>query len=75
MPSILGLLTLGAFSVFVRAAPSTDNSHYPVCIVGAGPSGLTIAHELEAKGISTITFEKQPTVGGKCQSYYDDPSQ
>ncbi|KAI0686941.1 FAD/NAD-P-binding domain-containing protein [Cytidiella melzeri] len=46
----------------------------PVCIVGAGPGGLTIAHELEAKGYHTVVFDKQPTVGGKCQEYYDGPA-
>lgn len=60
------LLSLGA-SVSAVPAASSD----PVCIVGAGPGGLTIAHELEAKGYSTVTFEKQPEVGGKCQEYYD----
>lgn len=43
----------------------------PICIVGAGPSGLTIANGLEDKGFSTIIFEKNPVVGGKCQEYYD----
>ena len=47
----------------------------PVCIVGAGPGGLTIAHELEAKGYRTVVFDKQPEVGGKCQAYYDGPDQ
>ncbi|KAI0799681.1 FAD/NAD-P-binding domain-containing protein [Irpex lacteus] len=47
----------------------------PVCVVGAGPSGLTIAHELEAKGYKTVVFDKQPEVGGKCQEFYDGPDQ
>ncbi|KAI0341017.1 FAD/NAD-P-binding domain-containing protein [Trametopsis cervina] len=44
----------------------------PVCIVGAGPGGLTVAHELEAKGIQTVIFEKQELVGGKCQAHYTE---
>lgn len=44
----------------------------PVCIVGAGPAGLTIANRLEAKGYETVIFEKKPEVGGKCQAYYDE---
>jgi NADPH-dependent glutamate synthase beta subunit-like oxidoreductase len=44
----------------------------PVCIVGAGPSGLTVANRLEAKGYETVIFEKNPEVGGKCQAYYDE---
>ena len=66
----LGLFTLG---IHVSAhVPS--NAPDPVCIVGAGPGGLTIAHELEAKGYTTVLFEKQPEVGGKCQSFYDGPN-
>lgn len=44
----------------------------PVCIVGAGPAGLTIANKLQAKGLETVIFEKDPEVGGKCQAYYDE---
>lgn len=44
----------------------------PVCIVGAGPAGLTIANRLQAKGLETVIFEKNPAVGGKCQAYYDE---
>ena len=43
----------------------------PIFIVGAGPSGLTIANGLEDKGFITIIFEKNPVVGGKCQEYYE----
>jgi NADPH-dependent 2,4-dienoyl-CoA reductase/sulfur reductase-like enzyme len=43
----------------------------PVCIVGAGPAGLTVANRLQAKGYETVIFEKNPEVGGKCQAYYD----
>jgi ribulose 1,5-bisphosphate synthetase/thiazole synthase len=44
----------------------------PVCIVGAGPAGLTVANRLETKGYKTVIFEKDREVGGKCQSYYDE---
>ncbi|KAJ3752611.1 FAD/NAD-P-binding domain-containing protein [Lentinula raphanica] len=57
------LLVLGR----VRAAP------HPVCIIGAGPSGLTAAHEIESRGVPTVIFDSNAEVGGKCQSYYDDP--
>lgn len=43
----------------------------PVCIVGAGPAGLSAAAELELKGYRTVTFEKQSAVGGKCQAIYE----
>ncbi|KAF2435249.1 FAD/NAD(P)-binding domain-containing protein [Tothia fuscella] len=44
----------------------------PVCIVGAGPAGLTAANRLENKGYETVIFDKQAEVGGKCQAYYEN---
>jgi heterodisulfide reductase subunit A-like polyferredoxin len=44
----------------------------PVCVVGAGPSGLTAAKALEDKGKKVVVFEKRTDVGGKCQSYYKE---
>ncbi|KAI8592188.1 FAD/NAD-P-binding domain-containing protein [Geranomyces variabilis] len=52
----------------VLAAPTSA----PVCIVGAGPSGLTVAHGLEVKGIDAVIFEKAAAAGGKCTAYYDE---
>ena len=43
--------------------------------VHPGGRKSAIAHELEAKGYRTVTFDKQPEVGGKCQAYYDGPDQ
>jgi flavin-dependent dehydrogenase len=43
----------------------------PVCIVGAGPAGLTAASKLESKGYHTVIFDEQPEIGGKCQAYYE----
>lgn len=56
-----GLTITGALSA------ATD----PVCIVGAGPAGLTIANRLESKGYNAVIFEKNAEVGGKCQAYYE----
>jgi protoporphyrinogen oxidase len=40
-------------------------------VIGAGPSGLTAAYNLQLKGYKTVIFDKQAEVGGKCQAYYD----
>ncbi|MBI2395596.1 MAG: FAD-dependent oxidoreductase [Deltaproteobacteria bacterium] len=46
--------------------PSLDSR---VCIVGAGASGLAVAHELERLGYQRITLlEREPRVGGKCRT-------
>ncbi|KAI0087479.1 FAD/NAD-P-binding domain-containing protein [Irpex rosettiformis] len=73
LPKVISgfLINLGLRSRVL--ALTLPNTPAPICIVGAGPSGLAIAHELEAKDYATVLFEKQPTVGGKCQSFYDQP--
>ena len=58
----------GVLTTNLRLVWATD----PVCIVGAGPAGLTVANRLETKGYETVIFEKDLEVGGKCQSYYDE---
>ncbi|MDT0609228.1 flavin-containing monooxygenase [Streptomyces lancefieldiae] len=35
-----------------------------VCVIGAGLSGLAVAHALEARGIGFVCLEKAPDVGG-----------
>jgi cation diffusion facilitator CzcD-associated flavoprotein CzcO len=66
---LLSILTY--LSLTVSALP-TQAHKPPVCILGAGPAGLTAAGRLEAKGIEAVVFEKQSQLGGKCQSYYDE---
>ncbi|KAL1856621.1 hypothetical protein Plec18170_003590 [Paecilomyces lecythidis] len=58
------------FLVLGNFAPVRANEN-PVCIVGAGPAGLSAAAQLEIKGYQTVTFEKQSAVGGKCQAIYE----
>eukprot|EP00850_Spirogloea_muscicola_P001207 SM000004S15077 [mRNA] locus=s4:1119153:1122690:+ [translate_table: standard] len=41
----------------------------PVCILGAGPSGLAAATSLEDKGYNVIVFEKEESVGGRTRSF------
>ncbi|KAF1941829.1 FAD/NAD(P)-binding domain-containing protein [Clathrospora elynae] len=66
----LPLLTL--YSLTVSALPHRRHEDHPVCIVGAGPAGLSAAGRLEQKGINAVMFERQAEVGGKCQAYYDE---
>ena len=35
-----------------------------VAIIGAGPAGITAAHQLAGKGIQVVVFEKETQVGG-----------
>lgn len=65
------LLTSALFSTTANAWPRRHSTP-PVCIIGAGPSGLTAASRLEAQGVKAIVFDKQAELGGKCQSYYDE---
>jgi predicted NAD/FAD-dependent oxidoreductase len=53
---------------------STISTSYrePICIVGAGISGLSAAHKLKEKGYSVKLFEKDSIVGGKMHVYRKD---
>ncbi|KAF1840902.1 FAD/NAD(P)-binding domain-containing protein [Cucurbitaria berberidis CBS 394.84] len=71
---VLPLLALFLLSASVSALPHPRHEHQkpPVCIIGAGPAGLSAAGRLEAKGTKAVIFDKQKEVGGKCQAWYDD---
>jgi hypothetical protein len=53
------------FAIFTTTAD-------PVCIVGAGPAGLTVANKLQVTRLETVIFEKNSGVSGKCQVYYNE---
>ncbi len=61
------ILVIPALLTLAIATPTT----LPVCIVGAGPAGLSAAKKLEEKGRKVVIFEKQAAVGGKCQAVYE----
>ena len=65
-------LPILTYLCLTASALPTKPPKAPVCIIGAGPAGLTAAARLEEKGIQSVVFEKQAAVGGKCQSYYDN---
>ena len=45
-------------------APAVNKKLGKVAVVGAGPAGLTVAHDLAQKGIQTTIFEAAPVPGG-----------
>ncbi|MBE7182045.1 MAG: FAD-dependent oxidoreductase [Terriglobus roseus] len=65
IPALVHLLLAGEAAAWPWHRPKA-----PVCVVGAGPAGLTAAYTLQQKGYETVVFDKQSAVGGKCQSYY-----
>lgn len=75
---VLKSLTFATLLLTVSSLPCTDknscSTSLPVCIIGAGPAGLSAAVRLKDKGIKTVIFDRQAEVGGKCQSWYDEKS-
>ena len=55
----------------IYATGQDGKETHPVCLFGAGPSGLTVASELQAKNISYMIFEKEGFIGGRAQKYID----
>ncbi len=49
--------------------------HVRYCILGAGPSGLTVAHRLKQSGVTSfVLLEKESEAGGLCRSAIVDGS-
>jgi len=46
-----------------------EHPHYDYCVVGGGPSGLTVAYKLLQKGQKVVLIERDPRIGGLCKSY------
>lgn len=54
-----------------KIARPTVNKTDRIAIVGAGITGLTIAHELRKRGFANVTvFEKAASIGGKADTVY-----
>jgi NADPH-dependent glutamate synthase beta subunit-like oxidoreductase len=67
------LLPLALLTLTTSARPAARHEEpKPVCIIGAGPAGLSAAGRLEKKGIKAMIFDSQAEVGGKCQAWYDE---
>ena len=50
-------------------APATPRPGRTVCVLGAGPSGLAAAREIEGAGHRVIVLESGTEVGGRCASF------
>ena len=44
---------------------------WPVIVVGAGPAGLAVAHELRRRSIDHVVLERGEAVGASWRRYYD----
>ena len=51
-----------------EAAAGAVRDEAPVCIVGAGLTGLTLAYELKKAGVDSLLLEAAPRVGGRIQT-------
>ena len=63
---VLGCASSRPASPEVAAGAARDDA--PVCIVGAGLTGLTLAYELKKAGIDSLLLEAAPRVGGRIQT-------
>lgn len=49
-----------------------DRPDHDVCVIGLGPTGLTMAHALAARGLDVVALEREPTYYGMARAVYTD---
>lgn len=54
------------------ARVETQSTPKKVIVLGAGPAGLAVAHELSANGVEVVVLEQKPYVGGLCVTIRSD---
>ncbi|MFN8129578.1 MAG: bifunctional 3-(3-hydroxy-phenyl)propionate/3-hydroxycinnamic acid hydroxylase [Candidatus Nanopelagicales bacterium] len=47
-------------------------SDYDVCVIGLGPTGLTLAHLLAERGVTVLVLEREPEFYGMARAVYTD---
>ncbi|MCH5264177.1 MAG: NAD(P)-binding protein, partial [Lachnospiraceae bacterium] len=60
----LGIVEEGYSRGLIQPKPPTHRSGKRVAVVGSGPSGLTVADQLNRRGHSVTVFEREDRVGG-----------
>ncbi|WP_066934583.1 FAD-dependent oxidoreductase [Streptomyces sp. NBRC 110611] len=71
-----GALAAGGPATAAHAAPGASPQGSPrrrragrrVAVFGAGPAGLTVAHELAERGFEVTVYERRNVLGGKARS-------
>lgn len=53
----------------VAADPGCDSDVLDLCVVGAGPAGLACSLEAKQNGLTFVTLEQEPNVGGTVAKY------
>jgi 3-(3-hydroxy-phenyl)propionate hydroxylase len=56
----------------MREERRMNTDTYDVVIVGLGPTGLTLAHLLGARGVSVLALEREPEFYGNARAVYTD---
>ncbi len=52
--------------------PDQPRAEYDVCVVGLGPTGMTMAHLLARRGVSVLVLEREPEFYGMARAVYTD---
>ena len=52
-----------------EAASATDNSVLDLCVVGAGPAGLSCSLKAKRRGLSFVTLDRENQLGGTVAKY------